>query len=415
MTKKSSRRSSSKSQSSERRPSIIGTILAGIVLVIALILSSVTGIDFVDLLGLGGTATDAPVITVTTAPGTPVANLPGDVLPISVGQGFGAQKGFWQVFFTAPTGSSDRNSYVNGIDGPLAAAINGAQRTIDMAAFEFNNPVLTQAMVAAAERGVVVRMVTDTEHGLEDEDSTIQQLIDAGVEIVDDGRSAFMHNKFTIIDSLIVWTGSMNYTVNDVYRNNNNLISLRSRRAVETYQAEFDEMFVNRQFGPRSPARNTAIYNQDGIPIQITFAPENNVLLAITNAVSAAQSSVRFMAFSFTEDSIAQSVLDRAGAGVSVQGIFERTGSETEFSELRPMFCAGIPVRQDGNRYVLHHKVFIIDNTTVLAGSFNFSANATSSNDENLLFIQDPALAAQYNAEFERRWAEATVPSNLTC
>jgi phosphatidylserine/phosphatidylglycerophosphate/cardiolipin synthase-like enzyme len=98
-----------------------------------------------------------------------------------------------------------------------------------------------------------------------------------------------------------------------------------------------------------------------------------------------------------------------------VEGIFERVGSETQFAELRPMLCAGIPVRQDGNRFVLHHKVFIIDNTTVLAGSFNFSANATSSNDENLIFIQDPALAAEYTAEFERRWAEAITPTNITC
>ena len=33
----------------------------------------------------------------------------------------------------------------------------------------------------------------------------------------------------------------MNYTVNGTYRNNNNLLSLRSRRAVEVYQIEFNE------------------------------------------------------------------------------------------------------------------------------------------------------------------------------
>lgn len=414
MTKKKA----TNSKKSEGRPSIIATILGGIVLVVALILSNITGIDFLGI----GTPTDSPAVTVTTrppattAPGTPVANAPGGAAqPISIGQGFGAQKGFWQVFFTAPTGSSDKSRYVNGIDGPLATAINGAQRTIDIAAFEFNNPVLTQAVTDAARRGVVIRMVTDNEHGMEDDDSTIDQLIDAGVQVIDDGRSALMHNKFMIIDSLVVWTGSTNYTVNDVYRNNNNMMSLRSRRAVETYQAEFDEMFVERSFGPRSPARNTAIYNQDGTAIQITFAPENNVLLAINNAVQGAQTSIRFMAFSFTEESIGQSLQERAAAGVSIEGIFERVGSETQYSELTPLFCAGVPVRQDGNKYILHHKVFIIDNSLVLTGSFNFSANATQSNDENLLFINDPALAAQYLAEFDRRWAEATTPTNLKC
>jgi phosphatidylserine/phosphatidylglycerophosphate/cardiolipin synthase-like enzyme len=72
-------------------------------------------------------------------------------------------------------------------------------------------------------------------------------------------------------------------------------------------------------------------------------------------------------------------------------------------------------MRQDGNKYVLHHKVFIIDDKTVITGSFNFSASAQDGNDENVVIITDPDLAAQYIAEFNRRWAEAVVPTNITC
>ncbi len=420
MTKKSNNKSSDKSansgsagkQSAQPR-SIIATILGGIVLVIAFIISQLTGVD------LTGTATvtgvpPTQVVATSVPPGATA--VPGGVTTISIGQGFGAQKGFWQIFFTAPTGSSRSADYVNGIDAPLAASINTAQRTIDMAAFEFNNPVLTKAILDARGRGVTIRMVTDDEHGMEDDDSTIQQLIDAGVQVIDDGRSALMHNKFTIIDSTIVWTGSTNYTVNDVYRNNNNMMSLRSRRAVEAYQAEFNEMFEQKQFGPRSPNTNSGNFSQDGTPIQIYFAPEGGTVLpAMISAVSTAQRSVRFMAFSFTDFDLASAIEQRAAAGVNVQGIFERVGSQTTASELTTLFCAGLQVRQDGNKYILHHKVFIIDDTTVVSGSFNFSTNATTSNDENLIIIQDADLAAQYVAEFNRRWAEATTPTALTC
>ena len=72
-------------------------------------------------------------------------------------------------------------------------------------------------------------------------------------------------------------------------------------------------------------------------------------------------------------------------------------------------------MRQDGNPYILHHKVFIVDDVTVITGSFNISANATDSNDENLVIITDPDLAAQFVSEFERRWAEAVVPSRIAC
>lgn len=357
----------------------------------------------------------ATAVPATTRPGTPVANAPA-VTNIPVGQGFGASKGFWQVFFTAPTGSRNASTYVGGIDEILGQAIGGAQRTIDFAAFEFNSPALTQAVVAAAQRGVTIRMVTDDEHGLEDSDSTINQLTAVGVQVVDDSRSALMHDKFMIIDGTTVWTGSWNYSINDTYRNNNHAISLRIQRAVQAYQAEFDEMFIRGEFGGRSTPNDPPItFTQDGIPVQIYFAPEEGAVPAIIDTIRGANSSIRFMAFSFTLDEVAQAIQQEAASGVQVQGIFETTGSNTEFSELRPLFCAGLQVRRDGNPFVLHHKVFIIDDERVVLGSFNFSASARDSNDENLLIIRDPALAAQFIAEFNRRWAEARTPTDITC
>jgi phosphatidylserine/phosphatidylglycerophosphate/cardiolipin synthase-like enzyme len=67
-------------------------------------------------------------------------------------------------------------------------------------------------------------------------------------------------------------------------------------------------------------------------------------------------------------------------------------------------------VLQDGNPYLMHHKVFIVDETTVILGSFNFSQNAETENDENLLIIDDPALARTFLDEFERVYATAKNP-----
>jgi phosphatidylserine/phosphatidylglycerophosphate/cardiolipin synthase-like enzyme len=347
--------------------------------------------------------------TATTVPSV------GGVTAIPVGQGFGFRKGFWEVYFTAPTGSRDAATYVGGIDEVLASRIDGVQRTLDIAAFEFNSPALTQAVIRARQRGVRVRMVTDNEHGLNGNNSTVPQLIAAGVNIVDDARTALMHNKFMILDSQVVWTGSWNYTINDTYRNNNNAIALRSQQAVANYQAEFDEMFVEGLFGPSSPSQTpNPFFIQDGIGIATFFSPEDDVISAIETTLSGAQQSIEFMAFSFTLDNMAAIIINRGSAGVRVRGIFERTGSETQFAELRPLRCAGLDARQDGNVFVLHHKVFVVDEQFVLTGSFNFSANATNSNDENLLIINDPDLANLYSQEFERRWAESRVPT-LTC
>ena len=50
----------------------------------------------------------------------------------------------------------------------------------------------------------------------------------------------------------------------------------------------------------------------------------------------------------------------------------------------------------------MHHKVIVIDGQTVIFGSFNFTRNAAEDNDENVLIIDDPSVAALFLDEFCR-------------
>jgi phosphatidylserine/phosphatidylglycerophosphate/cardiolipin synthase-like enzyme len=90
-----------------------------------------------------------------------------------------------------------------------------------------------------------------------------------------------------------------------------------------------------------------------------------------------------------------------------VRGVFEKSGSETRFSEYGRMKQAKLDVWQDGNWYQMHHKVFIVDGQTVILGSFNFSQNADHDNDENLLIVDDAGIVQAYTAEFQRVYEQA--------
>ena len=142
------------------------------------------------------------------------------------------------------------------------------------------------------------------------------------------------------------------------------------------------------------------------------FAAEDEVVRQLKPVIEAAQSKIRFMAFSFTNDEIGQAVIDRAKDGVLVQGVFETRGSDTEFSEFGRMQKQQLDVWQDGNPYTLHHKVFIIDDQTVVLGSYNFSVNADESNDENLLVIHSADIAKEFVAEFNRVYNQAKSQQN---
>lgn len=346
----------------------------------------------------------------------PVTSGGQGVSPVITGSaGLTASGGWWQVMFTDPT-TNDRT-----IINTLLDYINNAERSILIAAFEFDLTEVAEALIAAHQRGVEVRWVTDDEHGLgADEDDGHGQfamLEAAGIEVIDDGRSALMHNKFIIFDDELVWTGSTNLTTNGSFRNNNNVIVIASPELAEIYTREFEEMWGG-EFGPTSTSTvDQQFVTIEGTDIQVMFAAEDNVEPYLVDLINDAQESIYFMAFSFTSTPIGDAMLERAQAGVNVAGIFETRGSETEYSELPQLFCAGQAVRQDGNPGTFHHKVIVIDQWLVVTGSFNFSQNATRSNDENALIIGNSDIAAQYLAEFSRRWVEARDPdpANITC
>lgn len=328
---------------------------------------------------------------------------------------------WWQVYFTDPTKIKDPNNLAGSLEEKLIAHINAAKKSIHIAAFEFNLTPVADALIAASKRGVDVKWITDDENGLAvDGDpgrGQFAMLKKAKIPIIDDKRSALMHDKYWIFDSQTLWTGSTNVTVNDVFRNNNNSIVFDVPEIAAIYEREFADMWAG-NFGPDSPSTiDQQSVTVDGTPIQILFSPEDHVIDKIIPLVKAAKKSVYFMIFTYTHDGLMNAMIERFKAGVTVQGIIETRGSETEYSALPPMFCAKMSVRQDGNPGTFHHKVIVIDEKILITGSLNFTANADEGNSENTVILTNPQIAALYLQEFQRRWAEAKDPdpSSMKC
>lgn len=312
---------------------------------------------------------------------------------------------WYQVYFTQPTDSKG-SSLRGGPDQSLADAIRAARASVDVAVLQLNLWSIRDALLEAHQDGVKVRLVVESDYR---DSPEIQQLEQAGIPVLGDRREGLMHNKFTIIDRQEVWTGSMNYTITDGYRNNNNLVRLRSSQMAENYTTEFEEMFVDDRFGPGSPANtpNPAI-SVDGVRLETCFAPDDGCAGKLVRLLGQAQQSIRFLAFSFTSDALAQAMIERIEAGVEVAGVMEasqvRSNSGTDFNRLR---LAGANLRLDGNSRNMHHKVLILDERVVVFGSYNFSFFAENRNDENLIIATDPHIAAQFLEEFERIFAQA--------
>lgn len=295
----------------------------------------------------------------------------------------------------------------HNIDRQLATLIGTARTTIDGAFYELESERIADALIAAAQRGVKVRLVADSDYEKNEE---MQKVLAAGIPVIFDGRSALMHNKFAIVDGKTIWTGSYNITDNCAFRNNNNGIIIRSEELAENYIIEFKEMFEGNSFGARSPSEtpHTQVKVGSGT-IYNYFAPEDDIPPKIVRYLSIAKKSINFMAFNFTDGTIAEAMIEKKKAGIQVEGVIERRGAER--SVMGELQNAGITVLKDGNKYVMHHKVIIIDDEWTITGSYNFTGSAATQNDENILIIHDPTVAKKFKEEYQRIKNMAEVPA----
>jgi phosphatidylserine/phosphatidylglycerophosphate/cardiolipin synthase-like enzyme len=154
------------------------------------------------------------------------------------------------VYFTTPSlvyPDVPRNRVTPPFLRDILTDIANARQSIELATFEYTLQPVAEALVAAYQRGVRVRLALDRESLEDPVDAKFAGMIEAaGIPISWEETTAFLHSKFIIIDQRIVWTGSWNVTINDTYRNNNNLLRITIPAIVENYRVEFAEMAAGR-------------------------------------------------------------------------------------------------------------------------------------------------------------------------
>ena len=326
------------------------------------------------------------------------------------GRGFVAAD-FAQIYFTNP-GEAPSDEEDTALDDALIALIDGAKRTIDIAIYELDDAHIIAALIRAHQRGVSVRMVGDAD---EASDEGYLELVDHGIGQQLRYTSGIMHNKFAVVDQRVVWTGSTNLTFNGLNRNNNNAILLNSEKLSVEFTAEFEQMYGNEDYGAAKEDANSSneVPFNDGA-LEFYFAPQHEPVEVMEDLIDEADHSALFMVFSFTHPNLSDALIHAKERGVDVAGILDESQSKPWYSKDEVLAEANVPVFLDGNKNAsgwsggkLHHKVLIVDagtdsNPFVVTGSFNWSKNADTRNDENLIVLRDPAIVDQYFEEYCR-------------
>lgn len=124
----------------------------------------------------------------------------------------------------------------------LLRHILSASSSLDLCVFAFSNMDLCRALLALHKKGVIIRVLSDKDYAAIS-GSQIGPLRRAGICVRCDVGSVYMHHKFVVVDSCLLITGSLNWTLTAVQGNVENLIVTREPDLVRPFIQEFHRLW----------------------------------------------------------------------------------------------------------------------------------------------------------------------------
>jgi phosphatidylserine/phosphatidylglycerophosphate/cardiolipin synthase-like enzyme len=128
----------------------------------------------------------------------------------------------------------------------------------------------------------------------------------------------------------------------------------------------------------------------------------------LVSLINSAQETLDIFIYSITLDEIVNAILDAHERGVEVRIITDGQQSENKYQkdDLRKFKAAGIPVKVDKHQGYAHIKATCVDGKILTTGSYNYSKQASTVNDEILVVIKNEKMAQAFEKTFEECWSD---------
>ncbi|MFN4280976.1 phospholipase D-like domain-containing protein [Thermosynechococcus sp.] len=271
--------------------------------------------------------------------------------------------------------------------------------------------------------------------------------------------SLLMHHKFIVIDNRQVIATTANFTPSDVHGdlgrpdtrgNANSLLVIDSPAVARLFTEEFNLLWgdgpagqPNSRFGVKKPVRPPQRVAVGDAMVTVRFSPSpasvpwpNTTNGLIAQTLSRSRRQIDLALFVFSDQALSDVLEERHHQGVSIRALIDSGFIYRDFSEAldmmgvamantaqarrgqcsyeagnrpwqQPLQTVGTPLLPEGDK--LHHKYAVVDDRTVIVGSHNWSEAANHGNDEFLLVIEHPTVAAHYKREFERLYRNSRL------
>jgi phosphatidylserine/phosphatidylglycerophosphate/cardiolipin synthase-like enzyme len=294
--------------------------------------------------------------------------------------------------------------------------IDAAHTSLHVAVQELDSLPIAQALVRARlERNVQVQLVLETDYLREKsarpdpfaaggEHEVNRSLYDAilrtSISVHSDFNPDIFHQKFIVRDRQSLLTGSANFTDTDTSANLNHIVIIHDPEIARIYAREYAEIQQGR-FGKRNEGHDAAPAEipVSNVRVKTLFAPDHNPEMEIMKQIAKARQRIDFAIFTFASSSgIDDQLVLARQAGISIRGALFTSQANQFWSASDTLAAAGLSLflvpragLPEPRPRKLHHKLMVIDEQLIIAGSFNYTHPANRLNDENIVVIGDLA------------------------
>jgi len=180
-------------------------------------------------------------------------------------------------------------------------------------------------------------------------------------------------------------------------------VARRPKRAEDTFEPR-----ATRAALPYQPSRSVPTRPAGAAAIEVVFARTGSIADTIERLVGNARISIHAALYRFNSQRLAGALEQAHARGVEIRLVTDRNKYRESQSTRRVLAEGSFPFRltygRDGSGSKMHHKFVLLDDVTVVTGSYNWTFASEEQNYENLLILRGPQLVAAYREEFDVLW-----------
>ena len=135
----------------------------------------------------------------------------------------------------------------------------------------------------------------------------------------------------------------------------------------------------------------------------VRYSPHGGAAAVVISTLDRAEQTVHVAIYGLTHSGIVDALIAAQGRGVEIVVKTDRLQSagQAQSAAIARLEEAGVTVEVSNQSRQLHDKFAVIDGRWVVTGSFNWTTNAENRNRENLVILDCPDLAQNFEAEWE--------------